>query len=64
MRDRELERLSQVLTEKDIELAEMEDRIKTSAIAANRSLADKIYSAMKGDVVDEFLAKYVNLLQC
>lgn len=38
----------------------LEDHIK----ATGANIAASLYSAMKGDLVDELLAKYVNLTQC
>ncbi|TNV84425.1 hypothetical protein FGO68_gene11806 [Halteria grandinella] len=65
MRDAEIERLSSILNEKDMELAEIEDRMRTAlGPSAPNEHISKIYSAIKGDAVDEYLAKYINLMQC
>lgn len=67
MRDAEIERLSSILNEKDSELAEIEDRIR-AAMGPIPSIAKggigSIYTASKGDAVDEYLAKYINMMQC
>lgn len=41
-------------------LGGLEDNIQTAGVTIN----EKLYSAIKGDLVDELLAKYVNLTQC
>jgi len=65
MRDAEIERLSSILNEKDLELAEIEERMRTAlGPSAPNEHISKIYSAIKGDAVDEYLAKYINLMQC
>lgn len=56
MREGEIDRLSHILGEKDAELADLEDQLDSSG--------KQVYAAAKGDAVDEFLAKYVNLMQC
>jgi hypothetical protein len=38
----------------------MEDNMKQSGL----TLTAQLYNAMKGDLVDELLAKYINLAQC
>jgi hypothetical protein len=38
----------------------LEDHIRE----AGSSLASKLYTAFKGDLVDELFAKYINLTQC
>lgn len=53
--------MSNILAEKDQELVEIEERIKNTV---NASSSSNIYCAMKGDAVDEYLAKYINLMQC
>ena len=63
MRDAEIERLSGILNEKDLELQDLEEKMKIAGKTAT-ILATNLYSAMKGDMVDEFLAKYINLMQC
>ena len=63
MRDAEIDRLSNILTEKDAEMQEIEDQMRGAGGAAAAAVAG-IYSAMKGDAVDEYLAKYINLMQC
>lgn len=63
MRDSEIERLSNILNEKDSELSEIEDRMRMSGSMAE-AVVSKIYAAAKGDAVDEFLAKYINMMQC
>ena len=60
MREQEIDRLSNILAEKDQELVEIEERIKSTGSASSSNL----YCAMKGDAVDEYLAKYINLMQC
>lgn len=43
---------------KDVILADLETRIKKTGAAG---LAASLYNAIKGDLVDELLAKYINL---
>jgi hypothetical protein len=61
LRENEVDRIQNILDEKDRELAQMEDRMKANGSAAN---ANSNYSAYKGDAVDEQLAKYINMMQC
>jgi len=56
-KDKEIERLNDILNEKDDILAGLEETIKQTG----ESLAASLYSAIKGDLVDELLAKYINL---
>ena len=65
MRDTEVERLLGILREKDTELNELGDRMKSALGPMGKAdQLEKIYSAIKGDAVDEYLAKYINLMQC
>ncbi len=59
-KDDEIERLTEILNDRDDKLAALEDSIK----ATGETLAASLYSAIKGDLVDELLAKYINLTQC
>lgn len=59
-RDRDIERLTEILNDRDSKLEALEDNIK----ATGETLAASLYSAIKGDLVDELLAKYINLTQC
>ena len=61
LRENEVDRIQNILDEKDRELAQMEDRMKANGSASN---ANSNYSAYKGDAVDEQLAKYINMMQC
>ena len=61
LRENEVDRIQNILDEKDRELAQMEDRMKANGSAGN---ANSNYSAYKGDAVDEQLAKYINMMQC
>lgn len=65
MRDAEIERLSSILNEKDMELGDIEGRMRSALGPSdpNEHIA-KMYSAIKGDAVDEYLAKCINLMQC
>eukprot|EP00347_Sterkiella_histriomuscorum_P003031 403365858 len=58
--DQEIDRLNDILNEKDDILGGLEDNIKQTG----ETLAASLYSAIKGDLVDELLAKYINLTQC
>ena len=70
MRDSEIDRLQAILNEKDMEVAQLEDRMRQYGIAsaqqfqAASGIGSKLYSAYKGDAVDEQLARYINLMQC
>ena len=59
-KEEEIERLTEILNDRDNKLAALEDNIK----ATGETLAASLYSAIKGDLVDELLAKYINLTQC
>lgn len=59
-KEEEIERLTEILNDRDDKLAALEDNIK----ATGETLAASLYSAIKGDLVDELLAKYINLTQC
>lgn len=48
-RENEVDRLQQILDEKDHDLQHLEDRMRVTGLAANGGL----YSAYKGDAVDE-----------
>ena len=50
LRENEVDRIQNILDDKDRELAQMEDRMKANGSAAN---ANSNYSAYKGDAVDE-----------
>jgi len=61
MRDRKIESLTDVLTSKDEILRELEDKIRKQG---GENLNENLYRAIKGDLVDELLAKYINMTQC
>ena len=49
--------------ERDLELEDMEDRLR-AVQAPVPSTPTSIYNPTKGDTVDEYLAKYINMMQC
>lgn len=59
-KDREIERLTDILNSRDENLQRLEDKIR----ATGANIAASLYSAFKGDLVDELLAKYINITQC
>ncbi len=61
LRENEVDRIQNILDDKDRDLGHMEDRMRANGAAAN---ASNNYSAYKGDAVDEQLAKYINMMQC
>lgn len=63
LRDGEIDRLTSILQEKDSELEDIERTIRSVGGFGNPNIAS-VYSALKGDAVDEYLAKYINLMQC
>ena len=63
MREAEMDRLTAILQEKDSELEQIEHTIRSVGGFGGPNMAN-VYSATKGDAVDEYLAKYINLMQC
>ncbi len=63
LRDSEIERLSGIVGEKEMELEDMEDKLRVVS-APIPSTPSSIYNPTKGDAVDEYLAKYINMMQC
>ena len=61
LRDRKIENLTDVMNQKEDILREIEEKIRRSG---GEGLAQSLYSAIKGDLVDELLAKYVNMTMC
>lgn len=61
MREKKIETLTDILNQKDDILREIEEKIRKSG---GEGLAQSMYSAFKGDLVDELLAKYINMTQC
>ena len=59
-KDREIDRLTDILDSRDEILQRLEERIQATGV----NIAASLYSAFKGDLVDELLAKYINLTQC
>ena len=59
-KDREIEKLSDILNSRDDILQRLEERIQATGV----NIAASLYNAFKGDLVDELLAKYINLTQC
>lgn len=68
VRESEVDRLQGILNERDIEVGQLEDRMRQYGIANAQqfqpSNGSSLYSAFKGDAVDEQLARYINLMQC
>jgi prefoldin subunit 5 len=59
-KEAEIDRIQGVLAEQDERLAQLEEAIRQTG----ETIAASLYSAIKGDLVDELLAKYINLTQC
>ena len=59
-KDGDIERLNGILAEKDELLEDIEEDIKQTG----GNIDATMYSGIKGDLVDELLAKYINLTQC
>jgi chromosome segregation ATPase len=66
LRDNEIDRLQSILGEKDQEVAQLEERMRQLGVASNNHspALSNLYSAYKGDAVDEQLARYINMMQC
>lgn len=60
-RQAEIEKLNDILEERDSIVTDIETKIKKTGAAG---IASSMYSAIKGDLVDELLAKYLNMTQC
>lgn len=63
MRESEIERLSNILNEKDEELQQLESRLTNNGASGNGT-SPGVYNPFKGDTVDEYLARYLNMMQC
>mmetsp|Transcript_42625 Transcript_42625/g.40907 ORF Transcript_42625/g.40907 Transcript_42625/m.40907 type:complete len:219 (+) Transcript_42625:2167-2823(+) len=60
-RETKIDKLTDILGSKDEVLKELEERIRKMG---GESVNQNLYRALKGDQVDELLAKYINLTQC
>lgn len=62
MRENEADRLLSIVEEKGQELGVVEDRLRVGSSAGQGN--NGVYSAYRGDAVDEQLARYINMMQC
>lgn len=71
LRDSEIDRLQAILNERDMEMAALEEQMRQYGVSIAQQNAggpgnygSNVYSAFKGDAVDEQLARYINSMQC
>lgn len=60
-REKKIEKLTDILSQKDDILRQIEEKLR---LVGGEGLAANLYNAIKGDMVDELLAKYINMTQC